>query len=461
MPVRSAIAVLALAVALGLPPGLCAQVPEPASLDGLVEEALANNPDLQAAGEQAAAAEARPEQARALADPVVSLQYTNDGWSPTLGEREMTTLAFMGSQTLPWPGKRGLRGALAAKDAAQARLRIERARLGLAASVKRAYWALALARETLELLGEQAQAWRETEAVARARYAVGQGAQQDVLRAQVEITRYEQRRAAQEAEIEVRTVELNRLLGRSLNAPAPPVARLALRPQPLDAPALEARAEALSPVLRSAGLAREREQLAAQLAGRDFRPDLTLQAGYMTRGGLDPMWQAGVGVNLPVVRGRRRAAVAEAEALGRAAARQADAVREQLRYRTRERLAQLRAAETLARLYSDGVVPQARLAYESSIASYQSGRVPFLAVLEALSGLYADRAGHLGVLAAHERTRAALEEASLEATSEMPVAGAAAAGMAGAAAAAAAMTPVGAAPAGSSPAAAGMGTMGQ
>jgi hypothetical protein len=181
----------------------------------------------------------------------------------------------------------------------------------------------------------------------------------------------------------------------------------------------------------------------------------------MNRGGLDAMWQAGVGVNLPVFRGRRRAALAEAQARGRVAALGAEAVRAQLRYRTRERVAQLHAAESLARLYADGVVPQARLAYESAIASYQAGRVPFLAVLEALVGLYADRAGHLGVLAAHERIPAALEEASLEATSELPSADGGGAGpMAGPGGRAPSPPPAGA-PSAVPSAGAAMGTMGQ
>jgi outer membrane protein TolC len=145
----------------------------------------------------------------------------------------------------------------------------------------------------------------------------------------------------------------------------------------------------------------------------------------MNRGGLDPMWQAGVGITLPLYRGRRHAAVAEAEAGRRAAALQVEAVRAQIRFRTREREAQLRAAERMAAVYADGILPQARLSYEAAIASYQAGKVPFLAVLEALSTLYRDRVDHLRILAAHERIKASIEEASLDATSEMPPAGAA------------------------------------
>ena len=291
--------------------------------------------------------------------------------------------------------------------------------------MRRAFWSLVLAEESLGVLREQEEVWKEAEGVARARYAVGQGAQQDVLRAQVEITRFEQLRAEREADVEARVAELSRLVGREVPRDSAAGVRLALRPEPRDLATLQAQAEASLPELRAGAAGVLRERLAIDLAQRDFKPDFTVQAGYMNRGGLDPMWQAGVGVTLPLYRGRRRAAVAEAEAGRRAVALQVEAVRAQIRYRMREREAQLRAAERMATVYADGLLPQARLSYEASIASYQAGKVPFLTVLEALSTLYRDRIDHLRVLAAHERIKASIAEASLEATSETPSGGAA------------------------------------
>jgi outer membrane protein, heavy metal efflux system len=395
------------------------------TLEALVSEALVQNPDLRALQETLEAARARPEQAKALPDPMVSALYVNDGWAPSLGEREMTTLGIMGSQTLPWPGKRGLRERIAQRDAAFPAERLERQRLSVAAGVRRGFWSLAFAEESLGVLREQEEVWKEAEGVARARYAVGQGAAQDVLRAQLEITRFEQLRAEQEAEVESRLAELSRLVGREVRRDSVTGVRLALRPEPRDLATLQAQAEAALPELRAGAAGVEREQLAIELAQRDFKPDFTVQAGYMNRGGLDAMWQAGVGVTLPLYRSRRHAAVAEAEAGRRAVALQVEAVRAQIRFRTREREAQLRAAERMAIVYADGLLPQARVSYEASIASYQAGKVPFLAVLEALSTLYRDRIDHLRVLAAHERIKASIAEASLEATSEMPSGGAA------------------------------------
>ncbi|HEY2946215.1 MAG TPA: TolC family protein, partial [Vicinamibacteria bacterium] len=130
-------------------------------------------------------------------------------------------------------------------------------------------------------------------------------------------------------------------------------------------------------------------------------------------------------------RKRRASAVAEAEALESAARARASSVELQLRLRTEERLAQLEATQKITTLYREGVVPQDRMSVEAAIASYQAGRVPFITVLEALTTLYGDRSTLVRLLAGQSRIRSSLDEASLEATSEVPgaaMAGAPAAG---------------------------------
>src|SRR5262245_54213841 len=382
-------------------------------LQALIDEALGANADVAAAREAAEAARSRPPQAEALPDPMVSVAYVNDGWSPSLGTREMTTLGFMWSQGLPFPGKRRLRADVLAGDAAQSEQQLERVRLGVAAAVKRAYAGVALTRELLELIREREEFWTQIEGVARARYAVGQGAQQDVLRAQIEVARTQQLRAEQEAEAEVRLAELNRLLGRPAEAPAGSVARLALDPVETGLDAAIEWAAALSPELKATGAAVERERLAVTLARKEFKPDFAVQVGYMNRGGLDPMWQAGAAVSLPLYRKRPSAAVAEAEARLREIERRRESVRLLLRQRVQERLARMRAGAKVAELYQKGIIPQDRMSVESAVASYQAGKVPFIAVLEALVTLYSDRATHLRLIEGYQSLRAGLEEASL------------------------------------------------
>ena len=412
-----------MAIALGVAPypaaGSEAPPVEDPFLASLIQEALEKNPDLQATREMLAGARARPDQARALANPMLFLAYTNDSWSPTLGERDMTTLAFMWSQDLPFPGKRRLRGDIASLEADTVDQQVERAKLSLTAAVERAYYGLILARDLLGLIWEQENTWKEIEQVALARYTVGQGAQQDVLRVQVEVTRIEQLRVEQQTEVEVRLAELNRLLDRAPQTPLETTTRLALRPLAGDLESLLARFGAVSPELKSAGLTVERDRLGVRLAQKAFKPDFSVQAGYMNRGGLDPMWQAGVGISLPLYRKKPQSALAEAESALRASERRVQAATAQLRFRTAERLAQIRSAEKIAGLYDKGIIPQDQMSVEAAIANYQVGKLPFIAVLEALTTLYGDRTTYLRLLAGHARARASLEEASLEATSDL------------------------------------------
>jgi outer membrane protein TolC len=192
-------------------------------------------------------------------------------------------------------------------------------------------------------------------------------------------------------------------------------------------PAELERLRTLSPELRAAQIAIDRARLAVDLAKKEYRPDFTVLGGYMNRGGLDPMWQAGVSVTLPLNRKRRASGVAEAEQLLSAARSRREGVELQLRLRTEERLAQLAAAQKVALLYGEGIVPQGRMSVEAAIASYQAGRVPFITVLESLTTLYGDRVTLVRALAGQSRVRASLDEASLEATSDLSAVFAAAA----------------------------------
>jgi outer membrane protein TolC len=388
-------------------------------LQALIDEALARSPDLHAAQSAIAAAQTATERARALPDPMVSITYTNDGWAPSLGSMPMTTLGFMVSQPLPYSGKRDLRASLAASQARQVEPALARARLALEGAVRRAYYGLLLARERQALTAEQRELLQQIEVVARARYAVGQGAQPDVLRVQTEVTRIEQRAIEQAAEAEVRVAELNRLLARPLDAPIDTAARLTL--VPLAEPVEDALAQtrAVSPELHGAALAIEASTAAAALARRDLKPDFSVQAGYMNRGGLDAMWLAGVGITWPFNKKARESAVAEAEIRAKGGSHVVESLGLQLAYKTRERFTRAKSVEKLVALYDGGIIPQDQMTVESSITNYQTGGVPFISVLEAMTSLYADRWTRAGLIADHARLRASLREASLDGGPEM------------------------------------------
>ena len=396
----------------------------------LVAEALERNPELRAAREAAGAVLERVRPAGALPDPMFSLSYENDGASPSLGEMEMTRLAFMVEQQIPFPGKLRLAGEIARKDAERAATGPDRTVLALSAAVKRAHARLLEARENLAIVDEQIGTFTGIEEVTRARYASGLATQQDVLRAQAEKTRLAQQRESDRAAEETSLSELRELLFAPAGTAVPTEARLV----PGRLPALPSAEEALkaaleaTPELREAALAKERGQLGTDLARRNLRPDFVASAAYMNRGGLPLMWSASIGVTVPLWAGRKqRPLIAEAERLASSATATEESLRRRVEALTGERLVRLHQITRQAVLDSEGVLVQDRLSVDAALASYRTGSVPFVTVLEALGTYFSDRRAAVGRLAGLLVARADLDELSLERSAGgMPAATAAA-----------------------------------
>jgi outer membrane protein TolC len=387
-------------------------------LRALIDEALAHNLELLAARQLEVAAQARPAQAAARPGPTLGVFYQNDGLGPTLGAAPMTLLGVSGSQDLPYPGKLGRRRDIAQAEAAAAGLDVERVRLSLVGSVKRAYYGLLLARGLATLALEQHKVWQEVQETARVRYASAVGSQQEMLRAQVESTRVGALHAQHHAEARARLAQLNTLLGRPTDTPVETAASLTLQSETRSAAEVLAWSEANSPELKAAALAVERDERAVELARLEFKPDFNVQGGLMYRGSLPGMWQASVSVALPS-RARAKAGLAEAQAQLAASQARREDVRLRLRVTVERRLALLDAAQQIEETYRDGLLPQGDLAVQSATASYAAGEGSQLSLLASVAALLDDRTDYQRLLATHATEAARLEEASLEAPADI------------------------------------------
>jgi len=418
-PFLAAVSAL-LSLALLALPADAAETPPPADADAavpvevLVAEALEKSPALAAARAEVAAARERVAPAGTLPDPMLSLGYENGGTS-------LTRLSFMAEQQIPWPGKLRAASKLAVADVEVVEARLARIRLSVEAAVRRAAARLLEARELEAVTRDQGKTWERIEAVARNRYAAGMGTQQDVLRAQAERTRLLQQARRDEAAGRVALAELRRLLLRGPDEPVSLAGSLTdALPVAPEAGAERARAEEESPELALVRKVAARETLAIDLAKRDRSPDLVASAGYMNRGSLPLMWSVGLGVSVPLFSSRRQEPrVREAEArLAAAKAAESD-VRSLLLARTEERLALLDQLAEEARLDRDSLLVQDRLAVEAALASYGTGTVPFVTVLEAIGTEFSDRRAALARLAGFRTAQADLLELSLEGASAM------------------------------------------
>jgi outer membrane protein TolC len=359
---------------------------DPPELDRLQAEALASNSELKAAGYQRQAADEGVSQAKVLPDPMIGVNYTNDGYGPTLGQRDMSVLNLTFGQTLPGFGKRALRGEAAQAAADGSAANVKRAELDVRAAVARAYWNLLADDELLRLNESLKENGRLIESAARNRYAAGLGSQTDVLRAQAELSRLDTARNALEAERAGEIAALNALRGRPSGEPLALTGALPENPEAPPESELLASLEARSPDLAALKSALAGDEAEVKLARADGRPDFTVMGGVGYRARLDPMWMVGVSINLPR-RGRVGAEVRAASFRRQSDEARLEGRRRSLEALTRARLAALAARVKTVRLYAEGILPQDRLAFNAAVSDYTAGAIPFSAVLEAAAML--------------------------------------------------------------------------
>jgi cobalt-zinc-cadmium efflux system outer membrane protein len=195
-------------------------------------------------------------------------------------------------------------------------------------------------------------------------------------------------------------------------------------------PGFLAQAEARSPELQAARLGVEQARRNVDLARLEQHPDFSVSAGVMPRAPLEPMWTASVGITLPLwSRNKQHRAVAEQEYRSTAAGWDVERLRCLLEQRVRERDSDLEADLQVIRLYRAGLLVQSEGTFRATLAQYMVGKVPFLAVLEALDGWVSDQGGLVQAQAQAQAAQIAQQELNLGATpaiasSALPAAGA-------------------------------------
>jgi outer membrane protein TolC len=354
------------------------------TLQDAVAQAIARHPDIVAAQRRHDAARQRPAQERSLPDPMVSAGWTSSG-NPLpgagLGTEPTANIGVMVSQALPFPGKRTARAAVSSREADAEFQQIEAARLNVAARVKQAYYALAYARAAADVLGRNRDLLSTLLKVSEERYAVGKAAQQDVIKAQTQLSLLELQEQRLRQSGRAREGELNALLARPAGTAIGEVDALAFATFAEDVAALIATANQTAPTLKREQVMIDRSRLAVDVARLDYKPDFALSGGYAFAGDMPAMYEFRVDMTIPLQRRKRAAAVAEQRSLQSAAELSLESARLELQGRIQEDFEMATTTARLALLYRDTVLPQARLALESSLVSYQTGAVDFLSVL--------------------------------------------------------------------------------
>lgn len=354
-------------------------------LEELIQEALRKNPEVLAAQKRYEAARQRPSQDSSLPDLMLSLSYNSSG-TPLpfagIGREPTANAGLMVSQEFPFPGKRKLRGEIASKEAAAEFEQYQVTQLSMVSRLNQAYYRLGYSYAAIEILERDRDLLRKLLRVTEARYAVGKAAQQDIFKAQTQLSILETRIQKLEQEKRSREAEINSLLGRATESPLARPADVLPGSLHLTLEELFAQARENAPMLRREQKMIERTELALNLARKEYYPDYTLSAGYYNMGSMPPMYMARVDFKLPAYFWRKqRAGVAEQASSLSQARHDYEAASQLLGFRIKDDYLMAETSYRLMKMYSDTVIPQSSLALQSSLSSYETGAVDFLSVL--------------------------------------------------------------------------------
>ncbi|HEX9284183.1 MAG TPA: TolC family protein [Nitrospirales bacterium] len=388
---------------------------EPLQLDAVVTEALERNPEVQAARHRWEAAKERAPQAVSLDDPEFKVELFNTPENLNVTKTENTIFGL--SQRFPFPGKRGLKESLAVKEAEMASALLRAKERDVTALVKNAYYEVFLAHRAIEVHHRQIELLKETFEIANARFRAGKGAQVDVLKSTVELSKLANELPVLEQQRETAKAKLNLVLSRDPQSPlGEPVEPVGLGGKGMRATLDDLHRMAVQnrPELRALDLDIARNQTATALAQKQYYPDFNVMVERFQNHGARDGFGGMVSMSLPFsfwTKPKYDAGVREAAANLNSAKAAFQALRNQIMFEVKDFLARIEAAEKMITLYKTTVLPQAQQTLESARIGYQTGKAEFLTLLDAERAVRDFQLAYYRALAESEQRIADLERA--------------------------------------------------
>lgn len=360
------------------------------TLESATSQAVRDNPSLAGIKARSEALAAIPSQAGSLADPELSFSALN---LPTdtfdLDQEPMTQIQIGFSQAIPFPGKLGLREEVTQFEADAANDNIAEARLRLISQVKISWWTLFYIDRALEIVINNQRLLRQFVKIAETKYEVGSGLQQDVLLAQLELSKLLDEEIILQGHRRNQSAQLNKLLNQPANKLVSLPDKVARKlPAISSEDALYLLAEDKRPVL----MQRHNEVQAAQsrvnLAKKDYYPDFKLGAFYGVRSGDNPASVGGkrsdvlslrMSMSLPIYTARKQDKAVDQ--------RNSELLKQRYSLQDMKNNVQLQISKSVAdflqakqqvTLFEKGIIPQATQTVASMLAGYQVNEVDFL-----------------------------------------------------------------------------------
>ena len=384
----------------------------PVSLGELIQEADQKNPQIAASFHAWQAARNVPKQASALPETQLSVQQFSVGSPRPFAGYSNSDFAYIGfgaSQDIPYPGKRQLRAEVAEYEADSLEAQTDSVRRTVVGNLKMVYFRLAYIEQTLGVLQRSDTLLTQVQEATEARYRVGQGNQQEVLKAQLQHTKILQEIAHHHQEEGLLEAQIKQVLGRPQESADIVAEALTLRALPYTAAKLLQKAREQNPDVHSRQASIRKQEAQVELAHKNFRPDFNVQYNYEHNASqFRDYYIATFGIRLPNRR-RQKAELAEAQENQERARQELDAESQRVLSEVQQQYVRAKTSEERLKIYSDGLVPQSEATFQSALSAYQSNRQDFESLLSGFLDVLNLDLEYRNELAEHESALAELE----------------------------------------------------
>jgi len=387
------------------------------SLETLLEEGLTNNPQLQSFSSKFRADEARIPQAGALPDPMVSLNMLNLPIGTLVFDQEpMTGKQIAVKQTFPFWGKLDIKESIAKKGAQVSKANLEELSIQLVRNIKSTYYDIYYLDRALETTTINRDLFREFVKIAEQKYAVGSGLQQDVLKAQVELSKLEDRLIQLRQKRSTLEARVNTLLNRPTERPFGETVALGYKPLLLDRKAIKSALETNRPLLRAwrTRIGQSADRIA--LAHKNYGPDMSVFAAYTQRdllsngaGGANFI-SGGITFSVPLYFWRKQnKQVQESELRKNSVEENYQRIQNQVFFELDRVLSDIDKNKQRLNLYKTGIVPQAAQSLNSALIGYQTDKIDFLTLVNNQLTLFNLELDYDKILSSYHKNIAELE----------------------------------------------------
>ncbi len=359
------------------------------SLNKFIEVAKKQNPSLLEAKNKINIYKQIPDQRSSWKDPMLTFGVENlpvDTFS--FQQEDMTQKKIQLTQEFPFPGKMSLRKEAADKDVSIFKWNLRELELKIIRQVKESFFELCFINSAIETTEQNKILLKQFVTIAESKYSVGKGIQQDVLKAQVEVSKIMDELIELKQLQANETAKLNTLMNRLPQEPLEIPHGLTQTHFKFDIKTLQNLAKKNRPFLQGIQSAISKFTITKELAEKDYYPNFQVGVRYGQRED-SPIKERSdfisgfIGVNIPIwFATKQRKKVAEENYRILTAKDSYNVARNDVFLKIKLILDKEIKGRKLISLIKTGIIPQARQSLESALAAYSVDKIDFLTLID-------------------------------------------------------------------------------